>query len=83
MDNKLEAVVRILEQTSLIDANYSKDVLIAYVLRFGDRRRIPHEELYNASKEYCPDTAYPFAPAMLNTIVREAFMDGAKWRENQ
>ena len=37
---------------------------------------------YNV-KEYCPDTAYPFAPAILNTIVREAFMDGAKWRENQ
>ena len=81
--NKLEAVVRILEQTSLIDPNYSKDVLISFVRGLGDTRNIPHEELYKASKVYCPDDAYPFAPTVLTTTVREAFIEGARWMEKQ
>ena len=28
------------------------------------------------AKEYCPDDAYPFAPAILNNLIREAFIAG-------
>ena len=39
------------------------------------------EELKNASEEYCPDDAYPFASDIINKEVRKAFVAGWKAKE--
>lgn len=41
------------------------------------------KDLEEAAKEYCPDYAYPFSPAILKTTIREAFIAGAKWQKEQ
>lgn len=39
------------------------------------------KDLEEASKEYCPDDAYPFGPKIINQIVRKAFIAGAEWKD--
>lgn len=38
-------------------------------------------DLEQASKEYCPDDAYPFGPMAINLEVRKAFIAGAEWKD--